>query len=220
MPISALMAVYGDTKVGFKIDIRLVLDTAHDEHDLLSVEVAKTADNTKLHHDLSKLLREAKDTFDANMDNILEQLFDQPTTWFMQVEGLEGHLGSLQLDHATGMYVAVHQGKIRFPKNLSLFKEFHDTFVTLMSMMSDLERSAFMIRNSIDMADDSRSSFGRRIWAPIISTGSKPGHRLHVPHLRYYSPPRNIVHAAKLPTGLFGPENTSYRSSTSSSRPS
>ncbi|ORY95661.1 hypothetical protein BCR43DRAFT_308543 [Syncephalastrum racemosum] len=80
--VKAKKAIYQDATVEFKVDIRVLFDSPDNEHDLLAVEVAKAADDAKLHHDLSKLLREAKDNLDANQSNILEHYVEHPSAWF------------------------------------------------------------------------------------------------------------------------------------------
>lgn len=56
--------------IGFKIDVRIILDIGDEESDLVAMEVAKDDHNTKIIEDSSKLLRETKD----DLNNLIEIL--------------------------------------------------------------------------------------------------------------------------------------------------
>ncbi|KAG2229761.1 hypothetical protein INT48_004765 [Thamnidium elegans] len=54
---------------GFKVDFRIILDADNNEYDVGAGEAARDNANTKLHHDLGKLLREGKDVLDCLLLN-------------------------------------------------------------------------------------------------------------------------------------------------------
>ncbi|KAF7720596.1 hypothetical protein EC973_007227 [Apophysomyces ossiformis] len=194
---------YNQSKGGsFKIDVRLLYDSKYLEHDLLAGEVGKDGNAEKIDHDLGKLLREAKDILDSSLQTMTKGLDKKPNGWFLHIDGLQGHLGTVHLA-SPGLYVAILQSKIRFPHNLSSIGNFKPCLEALMTIMSDVERRADLIRKSIDLIDDRRRSFGKKINrqdnnpipAAPLSAHTRP---------TYYSPPHNDFRLAKLPFDLFG----------------
>ncbi|KAG1042702.1 hypothetical protein G6F55_008766 [Rhizopus delemar] len=101
-----------------------------------------------------------------------------------------------------GLYAAIHQGIIHFPRNLSSFHDFKQSLTLLFTMISDLERNATMIRKSIDCIDDRGSTIGTTIsrqdsWM----TGCRLASAIRP---TYYDPPADDVNLAQLPRALFG----------------
>ncbi|KAG0167045.1 hypothetical protein DFQ28_000407, partial [Apophysomyces sp. BC1034] len=180
---------YAQANGSFKIDIRSIYDSKHNEHDLLASEIAKNSNADMLDHDLSKLLCEAKDNLDAIIQATVKTLDTKLSGWFFHVNGLQGRLGAVYLVHP-GLRVAVHHHRVRFPKNLSSLGNFKSSLSSLFTMMFDVEQMADKIRKSIDMIDNRRRSFGiainrqdsNPVPPAILSSHTRP---------TYYSPPRN-----------------------------
>ncbi|KAI9494133.1 hypothetical protein BDB00DRAFT_742631, partial [Zychaea mexicana] len=58
--------LYLDQKniIGFKVDCRLLVDVTNEEHDMITIEVAKDDEDEKIINDMGKLIREGKDILD------------------------------------------------------------------------------------------------------------------------------------------------------------
>ncbi|KAG0162405.1 hypothetical protein DFQ28_001405 [Apophysomyces sp. BC1034] len=169
----------------FKIDVRLLYDSKHLEHDLLAGEVGKDGNAEKIDHGLGKLLREAKDILDSSLQTMTKGLDKKPNGWFLHIDG-----------KITRTPRNCTFGKPRFPHNLSSLGNFKPCLEALMTMMSDVERRA-------DLIYDRCRSFGKKINRQ--DTNPIPATPLSV-HTRptYYSPPHNDFRLAKLPFDLFG----------------
>ena len=74
--------------IGFKIDARVVVDVDDDEHDIVSMEVAKDDQDRKVIKDSGKLLREAKDDLD-NLLKLLTKWYNDKDvfSWSFQISG-------------------------------------------------------------------------------------------------------------------------------------
>ena len=149
---------YSDARVGFKVDLRLLFDSRQNEHDLLALEAAKAGSSSKLCHGICKLMREAKDNLDATLQHILKRHMQVPLlSWYMHTNGVGTHAGTVHLANA-GLYLALHESKIHFPRNLASLQAFKKEFVMLVSMVFDLERNALMIKKSMDLMDCRKDS--------------------------------------------------------------
>ncbi|ORY95226.1 hypothetical protein BCR43DRAFT_295738 [Syncephalastrum racemosum] len=100
---------YEQGNVGFKIDIRILYDSRHNEHDSLASEGAEAVSVSKVHGDLTKLFRESKDNLDDSIRHMLNGKASDLSSWFLQANGLHAHLGSVHLTEP-GIYTAIHQG--------------------------------------------------------------------------------------------------------------
>ncbi|KAG1050513.1 hypothetical protein G6F43_007220 [Rhizopus delemar] len=206
---------YSKDCVGFKVDLRLLYDSRQNEHDLLAMEVAKDGSTSKLCADVCKLMREAKDNIDNTLQHILKnKVVSLPSSWYMQANGLDAHLGSIHLAKP-GLYLALHQGKLYFPRTLSTLLDFKNNVILLASMIFDLERNASMIRKSIDLIDDHReTTLNNQV------EHDQPMHansQLYMMRPTFYNPPRSNATVAILPHHLFGSSNTHPLSSAPSS---
>ena len=81
--------------IGFKIDARVVVDVDDDEHDIVSMEVAKDDQDRKVIKDSGKLLREAKDDLD-NLLKLLTKWYNHEDIflWSFQISGKDTSLDS------------------------------------------------------------------------------------------------------------------------------
>ncbi|ORX53136.1 hypothetical protein DM01DRAFT_9035 [Hesseltinella vesiculosa] len=197
---------YSDTRVGFKVDLRLLFDSRSNEHDLLSLEAAKAGDSSKLCHDICKLMREAKDNLDASLQHVLKQHMQTPfLSWYMHTNGACAHVGTVHLAQA-GLYLALHESKIHIPRNLASLQSFKKEFIALISMVFDLERNALMIKKSMDSLDCRKDSAMSRHVDPddYLEANS------YLPCMRptFYLPPRGQTSLAVLPENLFGTANS------------
>ncbi|KAI8364756.1 uncharacterized protein BYT42DRAFT_550362 [Radiomyces spectabilis] len=147
---------YSEACVGFKVDLRLLYDSRQNEHDLLSMEVAKDGSTSKLCRDVCKLMREAKDNLDDTLQASLEKQNHISFLYmvlYIQANELHAHLGFIHLAKS-GLYLALRRGKLCFPRTLSSLLDFKNSVILLASLVFDLERTALMICKSIDMIDD------------------------------------------------------------------
>ncbi|KAG1140760.1 hypothetical protein G6F37_008819 [Rhizopus arrhizus] len=114
---------------------------------------------SKVNGDLTKLLREAKDNLDDCIQPLLNDKTAGPSSWFLQANGLHSHLGTVHLAES-GLYAAIHQGIIHFPRNLASFHDFKKLLALLFMVTFDLKQNAIMIRKSISCIDDCSSTVG------------------------------------------------------------
>ncbi|ORX42587.1 hypothetical protein DM01DRAFT_1411796 [Hesseltinella vesiculosa] len=195
---------YGDVNVGFKEDIRILYDSRTKEHDLMCVEAAKNGLDSKLSSDLSKLMREAKDDLDDSLQHILAtHLNSFPNSFFMQVNGTEGMVGSIHLARP-GVYAAVHQGEINFPRTFSSFSQFKAQMLFLVNVIYKLERNATMVRNSMDRMLVYHEQKTLRNSIHRTPDVLEPNHYAYATRPTFYNPPKDDPLAAKLPINLFG----------------
>lgn len=202
---------YSDARVGFKVDLRLLFDSRQNEHDLLALEAAKAGDASKLCHDICKLMREAKDNLDAILQHILKRHMKMPVlSWYMHTNGVSAHTGTVHIAKA-GLYLALHESKIHFPRNLASLQVFKNEFVMLISMVFDLERNALMIKKSMDLLDCRKDSAMSRHVDPDDCLDANSC--LSSMRPTFYNPPRDQVSLAVLPANLFGAATTAPVSS-------
>jgi hypothetical protein len=197
---------YSDSRVGFKVDLRLLFDSRQNEHDLLSLEAAKAGDASKLCHDMCKLMREAKDNLDAALQHILKRHIQEPLlSWYIHTNGASAHAGAVSLA-GPGLYLALHESKIHFPRNLTSLQAFKKEFIVLVSMVFDLERNALMIKKSMDLMDGCKDSAMSRHVDPDNCLDANSC--LSSTRPTFYDPPRDQASLAVLPADLFGSTNT------------
>ncbi|KAI9496228.1 hypothetical protein BDB00DRAFT_758717, partial [Zychaea mexicana] len=206
---------YSDARVGFKVDLRLLFDSRQNEHDLLALEAAKAGESSKLCHDVCKLMREAKDNLDATLQHILKRHMQVPLlSWYMHTNGVCAYVGTVHLANA-GLYLALHESKIHFPRNLTSLQAFEKEFVMLVSMVFDLERNALMIKKSMDLMDCRKDSVMNRHVDPDNCLDANSC--LSSTRPTFYNPPRDQASLAVLPAGLFDATNTTSLPSVPSS---
>lgn len=206
---------YSDARVGFKMDLRLLFDLRQNEHDLLAFEAAKAGSSSRLCHDICKLMREAKDNLDATLQHISKRHMQVPLlSWYMHTNGVGAHAGTVHLANA-GLYLALHESKIHFPRNLASLQAFKKEFVMLISMAFDLERNALMIKKSMDLMDCRKDSALSRHIDPDNCLDANSC--LSSTRPTFYDPPRDQVSLAVLSAGLFGAANTTSTPSVPSS---
>jgi hypothetical protein len=120
--------------IRFKIDFRLICyhcsyfntpvnARCDKEVDLAAGEIAINSDDQdKIIHDQSKGLREAKDIVDSHICHC----FGDHSGWFVMLSGLCGTIATVNLDRE-GLYVAVNQYDLHFPRNISELSQFTNT---------------------------------------------------------------------------------------------
>lgn len=196
-----------DNVIGFKVDIRLLFDTKVNEYDLLAIEIGKETSMEKVTNDSGKLIREAKDI----LDNLIRSLnskvnVDDICGYMLQICGLQGYIASIHLVKP-GLYVTVHQKKIKFPTCISTLSTFIETLTVLITLIQRLEKNAHILKSALQELEDRRISLGKQLnrGEPLIrqhstSSSIRP---------TWYSPPRNNYSMARLPDGLFGIDSSS-----------
>ncbi|OBZ83920.1 hypothetical protein A0J61_08024 [Choanephora cucurbitarum] len=205
---------YNDARVGFKVDLRLLFDSRQNEHDLLVLEAAKAGDASKLCYDICNLMREAKDNLDAILQHILKRHMKKPVlSWYMHTNGVTAHTGTVHIAKAR-FYLALHESKIHFLRNLASLQAFKNEFVMLISMAFDLKRNALMIKKSMDLLDCRKDSVMSRHVDPDDCLDANSF--LSSIRPTFYYPPRDQVSLAVLPVNLFGVATAATVSSVSS----
>ncbi|KAG1416186.1 hypothetical protein G6F58_006097 [Rhizopus delemar] len=189
---------------GFKIDLRFIYDTEEDEYDVGAGEAAKTNNDDKLLQDLGKAIRESKDVLDGLLNIVMEDSIAKSlSAWFVQICGLQGEIASVHLAF-NGLYVAVPQGKLKFPISIATMSDFLGTFSSMLLFVSKLEKCAIDIKSAIEQLENRRSSMGFTFnrARPLIE-----GHqRSEWMRPTWYSPPGQQQAKSQLPFNLFGRE--------------
>ncbi|KAG2235353.1 hypothetical protein INT48_004972, partial [Thamnidium elegans] len=189
---------------GFKIDLRFIYDTEEDEYNVGAGEAAKTNDDDKLLHDLGKVIRESKDVLDGLLNIVMEDnIAKSLSAWFVQICGLQGEIASVHLAF-NGLYVAIPQGKLKFPTSIATMSDFLDTFSSMLLFVSKLEKCAIDIKFAIAQLENRRGSMGFTFnrARPLIE-----GHeRSEWMRPTWHSPPCQQQAKSQLPFNLFGRE--------------
>lgn len=103
---------YSDARGGFKVDLQLLFDSRQNQHDLLTIKVAKGGDYKKLCHDICKLMRETKNNLDVALQHILKfHMQVSLLSRYMHTSGVGAHAGTVHPVNA-GLYLMI-VGKIR-----------------------------------------------------------------------------------------------------------
>ncbi|KAI8365191.1 uncharacterized protein BYT42DRAFT_475955, partial [Radiomyces spectabilis] len=92
--------------VGFKIDVRFLLDRNGKEYDWCSGEMARLDDADKAMTDKAKLNRESKDDLDYMLELCSDNDLVGCTAWQFQSAGSCGNICSINLAN-NGLYVAL-----------------------------------------------------------------------------------------------------------------
>ncbi|CAO3662305.1 unnamed protein product [Rhizopus stolonifer] len=197
---------YNDARVGFKVDLRLLFDSRQNEHDLLALEAAKAGDSSKLCYDICKLMRETKDNLDATLQHILKHHIQVPIlSWYMHTNGVCKHAGTIHLAN-TGLYLALHESKIHFPRNLASLQTFKKEFIMPVFVVFDLERNVLIIKKSMNLVDCRKDSTMSR----HVDSGNclDANSCLLSTRATFYDLPRDQLLLAVLPAGLISAVNT------------
>ncbi|KAL9542447.1 hypothetical protein MBANPS3_008605 [Mucor bainieri] len=196
--------VYHDRSsiAGFKIDMRFLYDTDEHEYDIGAGEATKAYQEAKLVDDLSKLIRESKDVLDGLMNIVLDDhTANKLESWFLQICGLSAEIGSTHLAF-DGLYVAVPQGKLRFPSSIATMGSFVDFLDMLLLLTAKLEKCVISITSAVEELENRRNSIGIAFSRNRSLLHGKRRDAWMRP--TYYSPPRDVAADAKLPVNLFG----------------
>ncbi|KAL1925945.1 hypothetical protein VTP01DRAFT_7223 [Rhizomucor pusillus] len=183
--------MYADNKnvYGFEVDIRFVYDQQEHETDVASGEIAKdTTSVDKLFMDEGKLIREGKDILDDMLRNAIEEYaHERLACWMIQIAGLVGQISSIHMVKP-GSYVAVPQGKIRFPDNCMGMDELEKTLENLFLFVEKVEENARFYKSVVDCVDDRRRSMGGAFSRGDLC-GSGTSWADEIPDT-WYTPPR------------------------------
>ena len=128
--------------IGFKIDIRFLVDRYGQEYDLCSGEMAKLDDHDKIMGDKAKVNRESKDDLDCVLDLCKEREWTDRIAWQFQSTGSTGCLNSIHLV-GNRLYVVLRRFEMKFPSSIANIPD-------LLPLMNDL----FTWRKSMYEASD------------------------------------------------------------------
>lgn len=120
----------------------------------------------------------------------------------MQTNGVHCHLGSIHLAKP-GLYIAIHQAKLSFPRNFSVFANFKLPVTMLINIIYKLERTTTLIRKSVDRIDD----HGRNKLDKCINPQDEtllPCQLAYNTRPTFYHPPNGDYTTVKLSINLFG----------------
>lgn len=179
-----------DNIIGFKVDIRFIVDFKDFEFDLGAAEVCLPgAGNVKIVDDLAKLLREGKDNTDG-IHNVLIGDDETPRSWILQLSGLSAYLSTVTYA-GYDINVGILQDDIAFPSCISDFsnaKKSHDMLRALFKFRDDIEGYAHKIQakmtSSKQLVDDTSKKFN--------DIGSQSPPRLQRSSAQtWFTPPRN-----------------------------
>lgn len=143
--------------VGFKVDMRILIDYKDEEFDLVCGETChQDANDKKLKTDNSKLMREGKE-MQRNMSHIFYRGTDLGYSWMVQVKGTKCSFSTIHATHYH-YHVSVPQFKISFPGSFSVMDEENcDFIVSLLAFNSCVEKLAIDLENKLKTPLPNRS---------------------------------------------------------------
>jgi hypothetical protein len=170
--------------VGFKVDIRILVDYKKDEFDLMCGEAcSQNAGDDKVQNDGSKLIREGKE-----MQRSLQHVFYDESNvgyvWMVQVKGPKCSFSTL---HPTQYcyHVSIPQFEISFPTAYSLLDENANKFIArLLTFRSSVEKSAVEVEKKLKDPFRHQSPI-RNQQQPSSST--------------WFTPPRKVLSTSRVP---------------------
>ncbi|CEP12922.1 hypothetical protein [Parasitella parasitica] len=170
-----------------------------------SWKAARNNGNTKLYHDLGKLLREGKDVLDCLLLTTSDTAeVSKSGSWMIQISCLQAESSSIHLA-GDDLYVGAPQGKILFPSSLSSLDEFIRLLKRIFSFVSKMEKSATFLKKKIDLTKNRRESicttFDRQESFKSEDNDVQSGERP-----TWYTPTRGDYFHSKIPQELYGVE--------------
>lgn len=183
---------YGDgtSVIGFKMDGHFVYYCKELEIGLASAEVSLPfADAAKLHHDKSKLFREAMISTEVVL-RLLENEIDVYTCG-IKINGLAAEISTLSYDSSTMIYVNTTQFRFYFPTYISDFDNLKDDLRNLFKFKEDIESIQIKVEKALKQSE-------RQEQQSMSST-------MHMlcPQLDpYFTPLRNEAKLSVLPTNV------------------
>ncbi|RCI05141.1 hypothetical protein CU098_004419, partial [Rhizopus stolonifer] len=115
---------------GFKFDFRALNVKNGFEVDFAACEVSKNAMKSKLFHDNSKVVREAKNALDFIHILTGHKCNDSLYSWVVQISDLQCKLSTMHLAR-NSLYVSVPQFEFSFPKDISELENFLDIYACI-----------------------------------------------------------------------------------------
>ncbi|RCH98513.1 hypothetical protein CU098_009503 [Rhizopus stolonifer] len=174
--------------IGFKVDLRLIHDHKKLEIDLASTEVAlPCADEVKLCHDESKLLRESM--INTEIIHHLIESEDYIYTWTIRIIGLTAVFSKVLYDDEYKIYVNVYQFTFHFPTCISELEDLKDNLELLFKFKEDTERIASKVQKALKHAE--RQYHCSEDFSPERKLAPEPS--------IYFTPPRNEARRSVLP---------------------
>ncbi|KAJ8662584.1 hypothetical protein O0I10_001545 [Lichtheimia ornata] len=181
--------------VGFKVDVRFVVDLEKNEHDICSVEACCNGDkDSKVVSDEGKLNREMKDNLD-NMIAMVETTSPkqecQYTTWGVQIIGPSCVISSIHLSDS-GLYIVLPRFDITLPRSICDLKHFETTMIQLLTFQQQLQKSADSILSHHQASKHLRS----------LNHNTSNNERTHIHRQRdtWYTPPEKT--SSRIPLNL------------------
>lgn len=132
--------------VGFKVDMRFLLDFEAEEFDLACAEACiPVVTQAKIHHDMSKLLREGKIMQTAALNTIQDS---SVYSWVIQISGPTCNFYTI---HNTKhqYHVCIHQFKVVFPSGYSEPPMFLKSLSNIFMFRDSLEATANNLKAAI-----------------------------------------------------------------------
>ncbi|KAI7899835.1 uncharacterized protein BX663DRAFT_519662 [Cokeromyces recurvatus] len=184
--------------VGFKVDIRFLLDFETEEFDLACAEACiPVVPVAKIHHDMSKLLREGKIMQTAAL-NVIQN--SSIYSWVIQISGPSC---SFYTVHGTKnqYHVCVHQFMVVFPKEYSELPSFLKSLSNILMFRDSLEATANSMKAAIlktrsDM-DEGDLGASRPSTPTVFESASI-----------YHTPPHRDSSNSRMPEGIYFDEFT------------
>ncbi|KAG2217405.1 hypothetical protein INT45_004863 [Circinella minor] len=137
---------YHDSKnvIGFKVDVRLLIDHDGKEYDLCSGELAKEDDHDKIILDKAKLNRESKDNLDCILDICKEDEWTECKAWQFQAVGGSANLNSIHLV-GNGSYAVIARYRMTMSASIGDLPNFIIAIKQLLTWRKDIYGTADMV---------------------------------------------------------------------------
>ncbi|KAG1465757.1 hypothetical protein G6F56_004824 [Rhizopus delemar] len=170
--------------VGFKVDVRILVDYKDEEFDLMCGEACHhDASDIKSRTDASKLIREGKE-MQRNLAHIFYDENNVGNVWMIQIKGTKCSFSTI---HPTPYHyhVNVPQFEISFPTSYSLLDEINYNFIgPLLAFKASIEKLAVEVENKLKRPVPNRSPNRNQ---------NQP------PEPTWFTPPRNNYSISRIP---------------------
>ncbi|CAO3663322.1 unnamed protein product [Rhizopus stolonifer] len=183
-----------DHVIGFKVDLRFILDLEDEEIDIGCGEgCLETASDAKLRADTGKLLREGKEMEMSVREILLNDDDAKCKIWLLQIAGTTCHFSTIQAtDHH--YHINVPQFSLLFPDSF-LNNHKITALAHLFTFRDNIEALASKLKNIVQWRKAQFLS-EEEVESEWCMTPERP---YHVPESTWFTPPRHNKKSSRIP---------------------
>ncbi|CEG69827.1 hypothetical protein RMATCC62417_05831 [Rhizopus microsporus] len=184
-----------DHIIGFKVDLRFILDLEHEEIDIGCGEgCLEAASDDKLRGDTGKLLREGKEMEMSVREILLNDDDDAKSKiWLLQITGTTCHFFTIQATNHH-YHINVPQFSLLFPDSF-LNKDSISALTHLFTFRDNIEALASKLKNIVQWRKAQFLS-EEEIESEWCMTPERP---YHAPESTWFAPPRRNQKSSRIP---------------------